>query len=237
MLSTSNELYRSKNLQKNKSYAEAVAGEVVVIKPKKIQENKTTKEAVRKALNPTKLEIGFTEIKDIRDGGMLIKCKSKEDVEKIKSEAEKKLKKGYEIRIKEQKNPHIKIVGLEDDIDKEVLEECILKQNSFPNSENCFLKVKTVKRMKSKYMAIIECDPQLSELFLNEGKISIGWSICRVYEYVPVFRCYKCGDYDHKADLCKKEERCLKCASTVHKTEIKSDDKTLTDKHLGISYE
>ncbi|KAJ8933310.1 hypothetical protein NQ318_011142 [Aromia moschata] len=82
MLSTSNELYRSKNLQKNKSYAEVVAGEVVVIKPKKIQENKTTKEA-----------IGFTEIKDIRDGGMLIKCKSKEDVEKIKSEAEKKLKK------------------------------------------------------------------------------------------------------------------------------------------------
>lgn len=68
-------------------------------------------------------------------------------------------------------------------------------------------------------MAIVECDPLSAEKILKQEKISIGWSICRVFEYVHVFRCFKCGDYDHKATECKKEDRCLKCASKEHKTE------------------
>lgn len=205
------------NLETKKSYAE-VTGEVVVIKPKKVQESKTTKEVIRKALNPSKLEVGITQIKDTKEGGVLLKCKSKDEIEKIKQEAEKKLKKNYEITIPKQKNPHIKIVDLEDEMDTKSLEECILKQNSCLNQHHPELQVKVTKKMKSKYMAIIECDPVSADAILKQGKISIGWSICRVFEYVPVFRCFKCGDYDHKATDCKKEERCLKCSSKEHKS-------------------
>lgn len=201
-----------------KSYAE-IAGEVVVIKPKTKQESKTTKEVIRKTLNPTKLEVGITQIKDTKEGGVLIKCNSKEEIEKIKIAAEKKLKRNYEIKTPEQRNPRIKIVDIEENIDKEILEESINKQNSYLNHEDAMLDIKVVKKMKSKYMAIAECDPMSLQLILKHGKLSIGWSICRVFEYIPVFRCYKCGDYDHKASECKREEKCLKCISVNHKTE------------------
>ena len=92
-------------MENRKSYAE-VTGEVVVIKPKKVQESKITKEVIRKALNPSKLEVGITQIKDTKEG-VLLKCKSKEEIEKIKLEAEKKLKKNYEIITpKQKKNPN-----------------------------------------------------------------------------------------------------------------------------------
>lgn len=208
---------------KKKSYADAV-GEVVLIKPKTKQESKTTKEAIRKAFNPAKLEVGITQIRDTREGGVLIKCKSKEEVEKIKSAAEKKLKKSYEIKTPEQKNPRIKIVDLEEALDKEVLEDAILKQNSFLNHDDVLLDIKVVRKMKSRYMAIAECDPLTSYKILNHGKLSIGWSICRVFEYIPVFRCFNCGDYDHKASECQRDEKCLKCASKDHKTDSCESD-------------
>lgn len=51
-------------------------------------------------------------MKDTREGEVLIKCKSKEEVKKIRTEAEKKLKKNYDVKTVEQKNPHVKIVYL-----------------------------------------------------------------------------------------------------------------------------
>ena len=103
-------------------------------------------------------------------------------------------------------------------MDKKLLEDCILKQNSFLNQHDPEVQVQLKKKRKSKYMAIVECDPLSADAILKQGKMSIGWSICRMFEYVRLFRCYKCGDYDHKSTDCKKDERCLKCASKEHKS-------------------
>ncbi|KAK9730314.1 hypothetical protein QE152_g15349 [Popillia japonica] len=67
---------------KSRSYAE-VAEDVVVIKPKTNQESSLTKSELRKQLNPSALEVGITGMKSVKDGGVIMKCKNKEDVEKI----------------------------------------------------------------------------------------------------------------------------------------------------------
>lgn len=56
-------------------------------------------------------------MKDIKDGGVVIKCKNKDEQEKLKKAAEKKLK-NYQISAPELKNPCIKIIGIEEDYDK-----------------------------------------------------------------------------------------------------------------------
>lgn len=200
---------------KVKTYAQVT--EAVVIKPKTSQDCTKTKEAVRKNLDPTLLEVGISQVRNSKEGSIVIRCNTKEDVEKIKSAAESKLKKNYEIRAPERKNPRIKIVDFEDNLSSENLISTILKQNSFLSAENREMKVVTVRKMISRYMAIIECDPATFKTIMERSRLNIGWVACRVYEYIPVLRCYKCGEYNHKAEGCQNKDRCLKCGKEDHK--------------------
>lgn len=204
-------------LVKKKTYAEK-AGEVVVIKPKSTQETQATKEAIKKVLNPSELEIGITEMKNLKEGGILIRCQSKNEVEKIRDIAEKKLnKRKYEVTVPKQKNPKIKIVGIEDKLDEAELTQIIKSQNSFLKTSELF-DIKVIRKMKNKYLAIVEVDPKSYHEIMKTSKLSIGWCICSVYEYVSVLRCFNCGQYDHVAKECKECSKCLYCASINHKT-------------------
>lgn len=204
-----------------KTYAKALtatANEVVIIKPKNKQESKKTKDAVLKNINPSALEVGITQLKDIKEGGVIIKCKNKEEQEKIKKAAEKKLNKQYQIRTPELKNPCIKILDIEENIGEEELINCIKRQNTFLNQEEIYLKVRVIKQMRKKFMAILECDPLTFKNIINEKYLFINWDTCRVFEYVGIFRCFKCGGYNHNAENCNRKSRCLKCAEEGHET-------------------
>lgn len=203
--------------KKSKSFAEVV-GEVVLIKPKTKQDSKKTRDILRKTIDPGQLDVGITQIKDTKDGGILIKCRNKEEIEKIKVTAEKKLKKDYQIRTPEKKLPKIKIVDIEENISKEKLEHFI-KNNSFLSHEDIYLDVKIIRKMRTRYQAIVECDPLSFQLITSRDRICIDFTMCRVFEYISVFRCFKCGNFDHKAEDCTYEEKCLKCAKTDHKAD------------------
>lgn len=92
-----------KNNKNELSYAKIVAGEAVIIKPKISQECSKTQEIIKKNLKPAFLEVGITQIKNIKDGGVPIKCKRKEETDKVKKAAEKKLGKNYQIKTPELK--------------------------------------------------------------------------------------------------------------------------------------
>lgn len=200
-----------------KSYAK-VAGEVVVIKPKEAQESKKTREAIQKHVKPAALEVGITEIKNIKEGGVLIKCKSKEEVERIKSVAEKKLSRNYKINAPQLKRPCVKVLDIDENLDSEKLINAIKKQNPFIQHESLCLEVLTIKKLKTTYMALIECDPTTFSRIMTEQRLCVNWSRCRVFEYVNIFRCFNCGGFNHKANDCK-SLRCLKCADGGHKLE------------------
>lgn len=96
---------------------------------------------------------------------------------------------------------------------------CIKKQNAYLCHENMDVKVVTVRKMIKRYMAILECDPTTHAKILEEGSLCIGWTpSCRVFDYVRVFRCFKCGGFNHKAEECKTEV-CGKCGLSGHNKE------------------
>lgn len=198
-----------------KTYAD-VAKDVVIIKPKTKQNNSITKDDICKNVKPASLEVGIVQMKNIKDGGIVIKCKNKEDSAKIKDAAEKKLKKKYSIKLPELVNPCLKVIGIDDDLEADELKACILKQNQIVQDEKSILNIKVLKKMKTKKMAIIETDPGTFAFIMNHGKLSIGWSICRVFEYVNIFRCYKCAGFGHMAKDCTEDVKCWKCAASDH---------------------
>lgn len=199
------------------SYANVLKGEAIVIKPKSKQESSKTKEIVTQKLNPCTMEIGITQLKEVKDGGILIKCKTKEEIRKLKDEAERSLGNHFQVSIPEKKKPCVKVVDFEENISKEELKDCITKQNEYLRGENVEIKVLVIKKMVKRYMAILECDPATHEKILQEGSLSIGWvPACRVFDYVNVFRCYQCGGYGHNAKICKIVKVCAKCSSPDH---------------------
>ena len=217
----------------------SVSGEALIIKPKTKQESNKTKEAVKKNLKPIALEVGITQMKNVKDGGILLKCKTKEEVEKVKKAAEKKLGKNYQVKIPEQKKPKIKIVDIDEEYSEDELINAIKKQNLHIRHDSMELKVIVFKKMRSRYQAIIECDPTTFEKIMKDRTLSIGFLCCRVHEYVHLFRCFKCGGFNHKADECKSVITCLNCGSGDHvKSDCENDVKCanciLANNNLGL---
>ncbi|KAI4464237.1 zinc finger cchc-type superfamily [Holotrichia oblita] len=217
---------RCAGIYKCPSYSDVVK-DVVVVKPKSKQNNATTKEDICKNVKPASLEVGIVQIQNIKDGGVVIRCKNKEDSLKIKEAAEKKLKKKYNIKVPELINPCIKIIGIDEEMDENELRSCILKQNSCVQHDNVHLSIKVLKKMKTKCMSIVELDPWSYDEVLKEGRLSIGWSVCRVFEYVNVFRCFKCAGFDHMAKDCVSDIKCLKCTASDHSVDVCESDSWL----------
>lgn len=195
-----------------KSYAKA-AKEVVIIKPKSSkQDGKKTLEMVQSHVSPTALEVGISDVKTLKDGGVIIKCNTKEDLTKVKQAAEKKLGKTYNISTPDLINPNVKILDIEREMNAEELLNVIKKQNAYLNKDSLFMNIKVIKKMKSKWMAIVECDADSFNCIMNENGLYIDWTRCRVYEYINVHRCFKCGGFGHKSDQCSNGSRCRHCA-------------------------
>lgn len=217
MLNSPTKYGKDNNKAENKTYANVAASEVVIIKPKNKQESQKTREEIQKNLKPSTLEVGINQIRNIKEGGVLIKCKNKEEQNKIKKAAEKELTKLYQVKAPELKNPLIKIVDIEEKLTNEELVNSIKRQNKSIISETMEIDVKVNKKMKQTFMAILEVDPITFQKIMQEHSLSIGWKKCRVFEYIPVFRCFNCGGYNHHSKDCN-IKRCLKCTSEEHET-------------------
>ncbi|KAJ8674720.1 hypothetical protein QAD02_010506 [Eretmocerus hayati] len=64
---------------------------------------------------------------------------------------------------------------------------------------------------------VLEVSVKMRERMLKEGKVFVGWVCSKVRESVNVPRCWKCMEYGHSIDECKKKERlCRRCGRPGH---------------------
>ncbi|CAH1109131.1 unnamed protein product [Psylliodes chrysocephalus] len=104
--------------------------------------SKKTFEAVQKYLNPTLLQLGINEIRNVKDDDVVIKCNSNNEIEKVKSAVEK----SYNIVSPDLKNTSIKVVDIENEMSPEDLINCIKKQNGFLNDGDSNISIKVFKK-------------------------------------------------------------------------------------------
>ena len=193
----------------------------MVIKPRNAnQKHDETRKEVKSSFDPTKIAVSC--MKNSRDGGVIIECKSKVAAEKLKAEACKKTGEKYNISEPKKHHPKIKIVGITETSVPEEIEELMYAQNEdFLPKDKSVTKVMHVapsKKNKKKFYGIcVQVDGESYDKILKNGKINIGWDICAVYDAVDIPICYKCCGFNHLAKQCDTQTVCAKCGSS-HRT-------------------
>ncbi len=113
------------------SYADTLKNEeaVMIVKPKnKKQNNDKTKSDLKNMINPNDTPING--LINSKDGSVILKCKKKSDINKIKQMVESNLSDNYEAKIPDSKNPRLKIIGLnEKPSNNEEILETLKRQN------------------------------------------------------------------------------------------------------------
>lgn len=103
----------------------------------------------------------------------------------------------------------------------EELGRVIRTQNESVSAEECQVnpKFKVGKREPGGDSVdwVCEVSLQFRKTVLKAGKLFIGWSRCRVCDFLSISRCYKCQAFGHIAKYCKAEiDTCGKCGQEGH---------------------
>jgi hypothetical protein len=198
---------------------------VVIVKPKnKKQGNDKTKSDLKNMINPNDTPING--LINAKDSGVILKCKKKEDVNKIKNLVESKQSENYAAEIPALKNPRLKIVGLtEKPSNNEEILKTLKNQNEEFFDDSSVIKVVTVLKIKNTkgreyFNLIIEVNPKTYRkiMSIEDVKINFDFYRCKVFDALYVRRCHKCCSLDgHMAKDCEKMMVCYKCSGN-HKS-------------------
>lgn len=106
----------------------------------------------------------------------------------------------------------VKLIGIEDEMNKEELLKRIRVQNDFVSSSDELSIINIKKGFNNNYTATVECGPDTYRKMLEKRKLFIYFSVVKVVECLNLNRCFKCQEYGHVAESCKNEPVCPKCA-------------------------
>ncbi|CAH1976567.1 unnamed protein product [Acanthoscelides obtectus] len=209
------------------SYANILKKNVnLIVKPKNNdQPHAATRLKMRQSVDPVTNNIKFSQVKNIKNGGLLIKCDGSEDASKLKELASLHLADDYEVKEVRKFNPRLKIVGMSECIDKEQLSVILKSQNSvFQNDSECtVLKVWPTKKSGDVFQAILDVDIATYSSILSRGNLIVNFESCIVYDAISLRLCFKCCGHNHYAKNCKsKVQVCVKCSLDHKLSECRS---------------
>lgn len=188
-----------------------------IIRPNNVEQtSEDTQAELRNVIDPIVSNIRGT--RKIRNGGVLVTCEDSSSSSKCQEDLIAKLGDKYNVKPLDQNKPLLKIIGLYSKMTEEQLESSIRSQNDCCG-ENSSIKLVQIKEHKSGVTAIIETDVTSYKNILRTGRLNIEFERCRVFPFIRITRCFKCQEYGHIANYCKKPEHiCGKCGDE-HKSE------------------
>ena len=131
-----------------------------------------------------------------------------------------------EIKIEQQGNPKIKIVGINNttSMKEEEIQEDINKRNfSQFGSGGKILHMYTNKRNKT-VTVLMEVTAEIYKFIRENGsKVFVGHQYCKTYDLINLSPCYNCARYGHSTSRCKNESVCIKCSDNHNVKECKNN--------------
>lgn len=214
-----------KESTKTQSYANAAKNgkETLIIKPKEKQESNITKGDLKEKINPKEMAIGVENLREGREGAVIINCSNSNTKEKIREKVATELGHQYNVVDGVQKNPKLIIRGVEEDFidgDDSMVLDSLIEQNDLSINDDSIFKVQAKYKRKGKVNKgniILTVDGTLKNKICQMEKLNIGWRRCMVQEYFNIVRCFKCARYGHTATKCENKTTCYNCGKD-HKT-------------------
>lgn len=187
----------------------------IIVKPKNPeQQNSQTRTDIMQQINPVDVNIQLSKIKNVKNGGLLISCKTKDENEKFKKLAAEKLPNTYEITEVHGLNPRIRIVGMKEELEEEELLNVIHAMNSnlIDSHSDCkLIKYYPTRKNNNVFQAIIQLNKTSYDRVMKAGNLFVGYESCTVYDAIDVYRCYNCNEFYHSSKYCKKSCTCPRC--------------------------
>lgn len=189
---------------------------IVIVRPKKQQDNNNTLSEIKGSINPREKGIAIQGVRSTRNGGMVIKTETEEDLDKLIQEFQGKdeIRENYEVIKPKMRNPHIIIYDINSDITKEELENN-LRENGDLFSENEEINIRHKIPTKNGNSWVLELKPE-TYTKLKGNKLRVGWQRVSFKEYLRPTLCYNCGRFGHIGKFCTNKKSCLRCGSESH---------------------
>lgn len=197
---------------------------MLIMKSKTGLDSGKTLQLIQEKINPNELQIGVKNVNSTKNGNVIVKCATKEEITILRKAVESKLGNTIDANIPKLKKPRVKIVGYIGEETQENIEDQIRQQNKWIQQEDKFSVTYIKKPEQKKYSTIfVECSPETYWKLKDSGVVCIGWNRCAVYEDIPFTRCFRCQGYNHKSSACTNETICGTCAGQHETKTCKSN--------------
>lgn len=228
-----NRVSAENELNSGKTYAMAAAKEAkkscenlpcIIVKPNTQQSGSKTRKEIESRIKPSKISVGISMIKELKNGSVILKCDSSRSTKKMRDEAQTVLGRDYMVSETKLLNPSVVIPNISIDMKETEVVGAISGQNDFL-SEGDEFKVKVLKKSRrgDALYTVLQCNGSCYQKLITAGKINIGYNKCPVYENLNLLRCYKCLQFNHMAKDCRRTEPvCSKCAG-AHSSRVCSE--------------
>lgn len=207
------------------SYAEKVKGKksipgdnMLLVYPKEEIDCKQTRNLLRLKVRPENKGMGINQIRNVRNGGLLIEARGKQDAAMLLEELSKESK-HFEVKKPKMRNPHVILYNIEKECDLKELASIMEKQNDL-RVEGGNIKYKFSTKTKSvfSYNAVLEVSPNIYKQLMARGQVYIGMSRCQVKTFTLVTRCFRCQRYGHISKFCTNEKEVCGLCAKEHST-------------------
>lgn len=236
----SKELY-SEILTKKAKHTGTTNLPVLIIKPKTTQSSQKTKKEVQENVNPVAINVSVNKVKNIRNGGIIIKSNSKEEIQNLEQLSKKKLNENYTVQISQLKPPKLVMIGSRKEYQEHELINELRRTNHIDKDDKIYIKGMRKSNHSSKYIIYINTIGSTFAKLVNK-EISMGWDKCKFKEAFDINVCFKCCQYGHKANNCTKKQICKFCSLnhcywSCTSEELKCVNCTTSNKQYNTNYD
>lgn len=201
----------------------------VVVMPKNKQLSSKTYADITK--NVSKSSVNVCGTREIKDGGVVLRCKTSHETMKVKQLVHEKLGDAYEVILPKIKMPRVRITNIDKDIQNDEIVTELKKHNASINNMDIRLItfISRTYRSHSYNDIVIEVDGDAYKKLMEMQKLELPWRECRVVDHIHVIRCYKCCGFSHKLSECTKSQVCSQCSGAHKFADCKVKQKCCTN--------
>lgn len=175
-------------------------------------------------INPVRDNIRINRIRQTKSGKVFIDACSRADSDKI-ANSKALTDAGLRAAAPPARLPRLIVYDVPREFSEDAISEAVLSQNkellegldkdSF--TKEFVPKFRVGKREATAVHWIVEVTPGIRNRIRRSNKIYIGWSRCRVLDYLSLTRCHRCLDLGHVAKYCRaRTETCAYCGNEGH---------------------
>lgn len=154
--------------------------------------------------------------------GLTVTSRNLVDLDRLKSAISRieATRTSVNVRIPKQRNPHIRLTGVDPDVRPEDLISALNRRNHTLDLDPSSCKVRlSFPQRNGQFVHILETDPPAFARLCAARRVTIGWTSVEVCEDLHVPLCTFCAQYGHALKNCKlkndpSQACCTRCAGS-----------------------